>query len=524
MARSANPKAKPATLPRKSYSAKQFYLDDQASTLFPLQTNKILVERGFDDILVFAQNIIDNDLSFLPQRRVYANKDRVHLRRTVKLDPVAEVYLYDVIFRNRTKFRKPFNEDKRHFGYRFSKGEPIAASASYANFKKFASRATFLYEEHIYFDVSSYFNGLYHHDLHAWFAALKPDNEKDIAAFGKFLREINAGRSLDCLPQGLYPSKMIGNDFLRFVEQSCNIKSEKICRFMDDIYLFDDNNDVLQKDFAHIQRLLGLKGLSVNASKTKSGDMFYFDDDDDAPVSALKQRLLRRRRNIIISHYDEQPDPVAAEGEEDASESAGSASEPNPPLDDEEIKFVKEMLDNTKLSEEDAELLLVVLRDNVTLVESHLDKFANGYPHLAKNFYGLCAEASDKNYVAEVVLDVVRSNRHIGEYQLFWFGMMLESYLMDTKLAPQLIDLLYNHPSATDISKAKVLEIADLRFGLPEMREVFLREGRSDWLAWSSAVGSRAMDRSARNYLLGYFANGSSMNRLISDILEKRND
>ena len=60
-----------------------------------------------------------------------------------------------------------------------------------------------------------------------------------------------------------------------------------------------------------------------------------------------------------------------------------------------------------------------------------------------------------------------------------------------------------------------------MRYGLPEMRETFLRAGRSDWLAWASAVGSRAMDKQARNYLLDYFKNGSEMNRLIAEIMQQ---
>lgn len=99
---------------------------------------------------------------------------------------------------------------------------------------------------------------------------------------------------------------------------------------------------------------------------------------------------------------------------------------------------------------------------------------------------------------------------------------MLESYLLDTAVAPDLVHALFRHESATDISRAKILEIPDLRYGLPEMRETFLREGRSDWLAWASAVGSRRMDKQARNYLLDYFANGSSMNKLIATILQKQ--
>ncbi len=301
---------------------------------------------------------------------------------------------------------------------------------------------------------------------------------------------------------------MIGNDFLRFIEDSSLIRADRIVRFMDDVYLFDDSLTSLKADFAEVQRLLGLKGLSVNASKTRIGGMTPANEVDDQ-LSELKKRLLRRRRHLIISHYD-------FEGSLSDEEDEGGAT-----LDEEEIEFILSLLNEGNLSEDDAELILVVMRDHVERIEGHLALFAKDFPHLAKNFYGLCTDASDKEIVAEVVLEVAREGHHIGEYQLFWFGMMLDSYLLETKCAPDIINALYRHEGATDISRAKILEIADMRYGLPEMREVFLRDGRSDWLAWSSAAGARAMNKQTRNYLLGYFKNGSEMNKLIAEILQK---
>jgi len=490
------------------YTAVQFFLEDLPRTLFPLTTNKILVEQGHEELLCFAENLIDGNGTFLPQRRVYANKDPLHLRRTVKLDPVAEFYFYHIIHKNRQKFRKSHRPERQHFGYRFKQGRPLSPSKSYADFKAAVADGIFQTEEFTYFDVSSYFNGLYHHDLHAWFAALGPEDPADTAAFGKFLREINAGRSLDCLPQGLYPAKMIGNDFLRFIEDSSAIRADQIVRFMDDVYLFGDDLNVLTADFAHVQHLLGLKGLSVNASKTRNAGLPQTDEADDQ-ISELKKRLLKRRRHLIISHYDEDDDPVEFDEEGDAE------------LDEEEIEFIVSLLNAGNLSEDDAELILIVMRDHVSRIEQHLGMFASGFPHLAKNFFGLCSEANDMEAVAAIVLEVASAGDHIGEFQLFWFGMMLEAYLLDTQAAPDLVHTLYKHHSATDISRAKILEVADLRYGLPEMRESYLREGRSDWLAWASAVGSRRMDKQARNYLLDYFANGSEMNKLIATILQK---
>ncbi|CDZ52291.1 antiviral reverse transcriptase Drt5, partial [Neorhizobium galegae] len=486
------------------YSVKDFFLEDYPRTLFPLSTNRILVENGAGELLTFAQNLVDGQGSFLPQRRVHANKDSIHLRRTVKLDPVAEFFLYNLVFNASNRFRKPHKSARQHFGYRFEGGRPISPSRSYSEFKKAVWEGTFRYEEFVSFDVSSYFNNIYHHDLHAWFAALETD-PKAVAAFGKFLRETNAGRSLDCLPQGLFPAKMIGNDFLRFIEESSMIKADRIVRFMDDVYLFSNKMEVLKADFDYIQRLLGLKGLSLNAGKTRIGGMPQT-DEAEGHLDEIKKRLLRRRRSLIVSRYAEY------DQEEDVEEEA---------LNAEEIDFILSTLRDGALTEDDAELIMVVMRDHVELIEDYLGNFAESFPHLAKNFYGLCAAARDKEAVATIVLKVITGGRHVGEYQLFWFGMMLEGYLLGTSRAPEIINALFQHPSATDVSRAKILEIADLRYGLLEMREAYLREGRSDWLAWASAVGSRAMDKQVRNYLLDYFKNGSQMNRVIAEIVRK---
>lgn len=361
----------------KSFSARDFYLEDLPRTLFPLTTNKILVDQGSTELLAFADNIFTNNSSFLPQRRVHANKDALHLRRTIKLDAVAEFYFYHLIHKNRGKFRKPRTDKRAHFGYRFENGKPLAPSESYAEFKSAIVQANIFSEEFFYLDISSYFNSVYHHDLHAWFAALKPDDPADIPAFGKFLREINAGRSLDCLPQGLYPAKMIGNDFLRFIENCSSIRAHKIIRFMDDIYLFGDDLSELKGDFAELQRLLGLKGLSVNASKTKTGGTPLTDEADDQ-ISEIKKSLLRRRRKLIISHYDNN----------DEDTSIGGKRNSTPPLKEDEVQFIISLLQSGSLSEDDAELILVVMRDQVSRIETHLGLFVHGFPHLAKNFYG----------------------------------------------------------------------------------------------------------------------------------------
>lgn len=95
----------------------------------------------------------------------------------------------------------------------------------------------------------------------------------------------------------------------------------------------------------------------------------------------------------------------------------------------------------------------------------------------------------------------------------------MESYLLLASSAGNLLALLYEHKDATNISKAKILEIPELRFGMPEWREVHLKNGSSGWLAWASAVGMRNDTKQARNYLMGYFSKVSPMNKLIGDCI-----
>lgn len=185
-----------------AYSTRLFYLEDQPRTLFPLTTNRILVENGEKQIADHIASIANGEANFLPQKTVHANKDRYHLRRTVKLDPVAEYFIYDLVYRNRTLFRKPFDKKKMHYGYRFEKGRPVAPSESYKDFKlEIWANGIFDDNRHLTFDISAYFNNLYHHDLNAWFSALAPANSKDSELFGRFLREINSGRHWTAFPR-----------------------------------------------------------------------------------------------------------------------------------------------------------------------------------------------------------------------------------------------------------------------------------------------------------------------------------
>ena len=79
---------------------------------------------------------------------------------------------------------------------------------------------------------------------------------------------------------------------------------------------------------------------------------------------------------------------------------------------------------------------------------------------------------------------------------------------------------VYDRCDEFEIAAAKVLEIPDQSFGLKAIRSRLLKSGASNWRCWAAAMGTRTLPVAERNYLLGYFANGSTMNHLVANCVK----
>jgi hypothetical protein len=79
---------------------------------------------------------------------------------------------------------------------------------------------------------------------------------------------------------------------------------------------------------------------------------------------------------------------------------------------------------------------------------------------------------------------------------------------------------VYQHPIATPIVQAKVLEIKELESGFQDIRESHLK-GSSDWRAWASIVGSALIPKAKRNQMLNYIGKASRMNGIVAAAVER---
>lgn len=484
---------------KTSRGALDFLVSDSQRSLFPLRTNVIVAQRAQQAVVDYLNMSVLNkeavDQAFLQQRRVYAEKSDDHIRRTIKLDPIADYFIYSLVYSNHRLFRKSSKKTRKSFGYYIRSGAPVPGTTAYADFRGAIRQYGSEFKHALQFDVATYFNNIYHHDIVHWFHELGAGAD-DVEHLGQFLREINSGRSVDCMPQGIYPTKMIGHHFLRSIDEHLGLRCAQTCRFMDDFLLFDDDQNVIRDDFYRIQKLLGEKGLSVNPAKTK-----VFDDHGSPTlgmgIDDIKLALLLLRRDRISDYDDTASEEVTGD------------------LTREQTDYLKSLLKDENISEEDSELVLSLLDQELSDSLEHLRPIVEHFPNLAKRLHSFCARIPDKEGVGQLLLEILRANTRLGEYQLFWFGCMLEDYLLGTSAAGELFHALLEAPNATPISRAKVLEISEKRFGMLDCRNEHLRSGSSDWLVWSSAIGSRDVGRAARNQALKYIGKHSPMNHLI---------
>lgn len=480
------------------YSSIKYLIEDYPKTLFPLSTTKVIVENMGKTILEeIKKKSENNSFSFLPQTRCYASKQGFHLRRTVKLDPLAELFIYDIIYRNRKCFRKAHNKDRCSYGYGFENGKPRSQSESYEHFKKHIAYAKIHDKFVLKLDVANYFNSLYHHDIINWFQSIDA-SEQDVTYLSRFLRQTNSGISIDCLPQGIHPCKVIGSEFLKFIDNNKQLECSRMIRFMDDFYLFANEKNILINDFLTIQKLLGQKGLSLNSSKTILGEVCEL----NVIVDEIKSSLLKSRREAYENNEFKE-------------------NEDQKKLNPEQVDYLLNLLKKVDINESDTELVLKLLPDHETKVLNRMNIFFQRFPSLSKNIYHFSKDVKDKDSLASLILNFIKTGENITEDQLFWMAKITEDRLQGTSHYSDILFKLYKHQNATIISRAKVLEIPETKYGMQELREEQLRNGQSNWLTWSAAVGHRSVGKMSRNNILKYASNCSEINKIICDCIKQ---
>jgi hypothetical protein len=480
----------------------EFIEGDIPRTLFPLQSSRIVISNGEASLRKF----IDTEIfvtsgyhpSFVQSPVGFALKDARHTRRVHILDPVATLFLYDFVYSNSALFAQTDPKSRRRrYGYHMKGKQPLSAAEEHQQFRQRATELRKQYRYSVKTDVSQCFPSFYHHHIVSFLSSVVADQSAQ--RFGTFLRQINGGQSVSCFPQGLFPTKAIGNLFLRFVEESAELSSPAIIRYLDDILIFSDSTEQLEKDFYRLQVMLSERNLYLNQSKTVLGDAkatVRFPRTNKIRIS-----LLNKRAEAKENEYEDAPQVVN--------------------LTTDEFKYLSDLLRRSDVAEEDVELALALISEDAEHADTLATLVFQKYPHLIKNLYAYLGGA---NYNAEPLwrlINEVSVADTAHEFTLFWSVRILLDIYDWTNESAALLLKLYNHPNSTDVVKGAVLESEYLDHGLLSLKENVLKNSGSNLPAICAAVGLRQMERARRNQLYKYAASAGPLMYQITQALQK---
>lgn len=479
----------------------KFIKDDYLKGLFPLHANLFFAEQGEQELRDFIYNKVFNpqnpDISFLPSPSVYALKDSLHLRKSLQLDPIGTFYLYDFALRNSAYFQQSSGPSalRFSFGYGFTGSSCIS---SYKQYHAFRERKYALKKQYKYFaklDIANCFNSFYHHDIVSFISTLVSQPES--LQIGQFLRESNGGRSVNCFPQGIYPAKLIGNFFLKFIEESRELKSSAIIRFLDDIFIFSNSQRTIEQDVIRIQTLIGKYALALNADKTKFGSRAS--DFEERKLDAIKKSLLKKRENA--NDYDNEDDVSIT-------------------LDPEEVEYLVWLIEQRNITEEDVELALSLLNEDAYEASRLTELVLTQYPGLIKNLYKLINDIDDEGQIWQSITKRLKA-KFIQEYELSWLTrIVIDLYPFNERSAEVLLTI-FNHPSATTIVKSAILEVPNNDYGLFELKDTFLKNSPSGIQAACAIVGLNKLEKAKRNQIYKYAGKASPIMNLLCYVASK---
>jgi len=478
-----------------------FIEDDNPRSLFPLQSNLLYASHGEAEIQTYLTDKVLNKKepdAFMSVPVGYALKDSLHVRKLLLLDPIASYYMYDVIWRNSASFQTARPSDRMHFGYAFKNKKPLPPADQYHAFRRHKYDLKRKYKYFAKFDISNCFNSFYHHNLSDYVHTHLPIGDAD--GIGQFLREIVKGTSINCFPQGIYPAKTLGNYYLSFIETSMELRSPAIIRFLDDIFLFSNRHQTLERDAVVLQQLLGSHSLSLNPDKTCFGSRL--DDFDERVLDNTKKVLLKKREKLI--GYDDDDDDEDSESD----------------LDEQEREYLHALARTKHVEEEDVELALSLIDDSEVFVEL-AQLVCSQFPNLIKHVHRLCGH-DDLFGSGEAIWDVI--NARIGksfltEFELFWLAKIIIDYYELNATAVAGLVRIHSHDCSTGIVKAVIVECGHNGHGLLEMKDRQLRDSPGSLTAMCALAGLRDVVKSKRNQICKYVAKSGAYSSVLAGIV-----
>lgn len=399
------------------------------------------------------------------------------------------------------------------------------SAESYNKFRNYKYENAYKYEYCIRMDITSYFESINQHFL---------INLLDSLGFDKAtLRLLEESLSLwsyknsYSIPQGLYSSDALGNFSLTDLDYFLSINEYNFCRFVDDIYIFHQEKEVLYKLLIELCSKLRKEGLFLNESKTQikeSSKIIIEETEFDRmfdEINAMLNFALQEDTSFIEAIYGFQINFNV-----DKSEIDQLAEVDGFDLDLVEKLYSKR--NEAKWQRDDIVKFCIPLftkADSLFLLSDIEEEIINN-PHLAKYYAAYLATVKkDDKRVTKLIEDLLLSEKLIYDYQIHW---ILSSLLLRKNVSSKTIDFAVKTLRNRQIHEAirSICAIVISKFGSGSQVRILRDEYEhepSQYVKAAILYGTIYRSKGERDACRSAWSGHSELNSLVSKSIAEYN-
>lgn len=394
---------------------------------------------------------------------------------------------------------------------------------SYTKFKDYIQKNAELYKFCLQMDITSYFDSINQHFLINLVYSLGI-KKSIVRLLENCLLSWSQMNSYGII-QGLSSSDLLGNFNLTNLDYFFKIKEFDYCRYVDDIYVFHDNELELRKLLIEVCNKLRKQGLFLNENKTQlkeSKDILFQETEFDRMFYEINEMLsvvFEDNSSFFEASYgfqtewdDEPEEVIEVEGFRlDLIEQLYEKRDKAKWQRDKIIKFCIPLFSKAQ---------------SLYPLDTIKDEIIN-HPHLAKYYCNYLATIErDNSKITKSIEKLIFSKNLIYEYQSLW---LFSSLLYRHKVSTKVIDLAVR--TVRDKQKHETIRaicsILISKFGsgiqLRALRDEYENEP-SNYVKSAILYGTRYFPKDERRACHSAWSGHSELNTLIIRSLAKYNE
>lgn len=393
---------------------------------------------------------------------------------------------------------------------------------SYNKFKDCIQKNAELYNFCLQMDITSYFDSINQHFLINLIFSLGI-KQSVVRLLENCLLSWSQMNSYGII-QGLSSSDLLGNFNLTNLDYFFKIKEFEYCRYVDDIYVFHDNELELKKLLIEVCNKLRKQGLFLNENKTQlneSGYILFQETEFDRMFIEITEMLNDVLDDISLlgskygfqTEWDDEPEEVIeVEGLRlDLIEQLYEKRNEAKWQRDKIIKFCFPLFSKAQ---------------SLCPIDTIEDEIIN-YPHLAKYYCNYLATIErDNGKITKLIEGLIFSKNLIYDYQSLWlFSSLLYRHEVSTKVIDLAVRTVRDKQKHETIRAICSILISKSGSGIQKraLRDEYENEP-SNYVKSAILYGTQYLPKDERRACHSAWSGHSELNTLIIRSLAKHNE